>query len=75
MARWKTAVEREVVKCTITSKRTAEIYIKSWIERNKSSRERALKRLSQLGIEISGLPDESEKQTIKNNGSQKRENY
>ena len=57
MPRWKTVDEKEIVKLTITSKKTAELFIKRWTERNNASREAALKRLKQLGIDFSRLPE------------------
>ncbi len=57
MPRWKTTAEKEVAKFAITSKKTTEIFIKRWTERNNGSREGALKRLKELGIEFSQLPE------------------
>ena len=49
--------EKDLAKYIITSKESAEVFIKRWIHRHRSSREKAVERLRELGIQLNLLPD------------------
>ena len=47
----------EIAEYVITSKETAEIFIARWMERHDATRDMALARLKELGVELSKLRD------------------
>jgi hypothetical protein len=57
MGRKKTITLKEAAKLVINSRRTAELFIERYIEKHQSTREAAIERLRELGIEPSQLPE------------------
>ena len=49
--------ELDLAKYVITSKEMAEVFIKRWMEQHNTTRDNALAKLKELGIELSRLRD------------------
>ena len=59
MARWNIDMEKEVARKIINSRQLAEAFIERYMKRNNASREKALERLREFGIELPDLPDQA----------------